>query len=300
MKTAISIGAGPAGLTAAYELCTRTDIHPIVLEKSHAMGGLARTVNYKGNRIDMGGHRFFSKSDRVMEWWLQMLPLEDLSGSAPTISYHGMRRDVPDSRAASCPTAADRVMLLRSRQSRIYYLGRLFEYPITLSPDTLLNLGLWRTCKIVVSYLRSSLFPIKPEETLEHFLTNRFGRELYLTFFKSYTEKVWGMPCNRISAEWGKQRIKAVSIWSALLHALKKSFQRGSHDFRQKETQTSLIDQFLYPKFGPGQMWEEVARRIREAGGRIHTGYRAEQIVPDGYHVQALEAIGPTGKTELF
>jgi len=257
-------------------------------------------VNYKGNRIDMGGHRFFSKSDRVMDWWLQMLPLEDLAGNTPTISYHGMQRPVPDSTAATCPAAADRVMLLRPRKSRIYYLGRLFEYPITLSPHTLLNLGIWRTCKIGVSYLRSSSFPVKPEETLEQFLTNRFGRELYLTFFKSYTEKVWGVPCNRISAEWGKQRIKAVSIWSALLHSLKKSFQRGSRGFRQKEIPTSLIDQFLYPKFGPGQMWEEVARRIREAGGQIHTGYRAQRIVTDGYRVKALEAIGATGKAELF
>jgi protoporphyrinogen oxidase len=299
-QRAIIIGAGPAGLTAAYELLTRTDIQPIVLEKSDALGGIARTVNYKGNRIDMGGHRFFSKSDRVMEWWLQMLPLEASGSGVPTISYHGMRRLVPDSAACVGPGAADRVMLLRKRKSRIYYLRRFFEYPIALSRDTLLKLGLWRSCKIGVSYLRSSLFPVRPEETLEHFLTNRFGRVLYFTFFKSYTEKVWGVPCNQISAEWGAQRIRGLSMRSALLDALKKAFRRGSDDIRQKDTQTSLIEHFLYPKFGPGQMWEEVARRIREAGGEIHTGYRAERILTDGCRVTAVEASGPTGKTEAF
>ena len=305
-QRAIIIGAGPAGLTAAYELLTRAGIQPIVLEKSDALGGIARTVNYKGNRIDIGGHRFFSKSDRVMDWWLKMLPLAPLGDSAPTIGYHGMRRPVPFSEAPAGPAgqagqaAADRVMLLRPRKSRIYYLRRFFEYPIALTWDTLLKLGLWRTCKIGVSYLRSVLFPVEPEETLEQFLTNRFGRELYLTFFKSYTEKVWGVPCNQISAQWGAQRIKGVSIRSALLHALRNVFQRPGRDIRQKDTQTSLIDQFLYPKFGPGQMWEEVARRIREGGGEIHLGYRAERIVTDGWGVKALEATGTTGKTESF
>jgi protoporphyrinogen oxidase len=302
-QRAIIIGAGPAGLTAAYELLTRAGIQPIVLEKSDSLGGIARTVNYKGNRIDIGGHRFFSKSDRVMDWWLKMLPLAPLGDSAPTIGYHGMRRPVPFSEAPAGPAdqaAADRVMLLRPRKSRIYYLRRFFEYPIALTWDTLLKLGLWRTCKIGVSYLRSVLFPVEPEETLEQFLTNRFGRELYLTFFKSYTEKVWGVPCNQISAQWGAQRIKGVSIRSALLHALKKVCQRRSGDIRQKDTQTSLIDQFLYPKFGPGQMWEEVARRIREGGGEIHTGYRAERMVTDGCRVKSVEATGTTGKTESF
>jgi protoporphyrinogen oxidase len=299
-QRAIIIGAGPAGLTAAYELLTRAGIQPVVLEKSDSLGGIARTVNYKGNRIDMGGHRFFSKSNRVMEWWLKMLPLETHGGSAPAISYHGMRRPVPDSAAPASAAAADRVMLLRPRKSRIYYLRRFFDYPIALSRDTLLKLGLWRACKIGVSYLRSALFPVKPAENLEQFLTNRFGRELYLTFFKSYTEKVWGVPCNQIGADWGEQRIKGVSVRSALLHALKKAFRHGSGDFAQKDTETSLIDQFLYPKFGPGQMWEEVARRIREGGGEIHTGYRAERIVTDGWRVKSLQATGPTGQTESF
>ena len=297
-KRAVIIGAGPAGLTAAYELLTRTGIKPIVLEKSDCMGGISRTVNYKGNRIDIGGHRFFSKSDRVMEWWLRMLPLQ-VSECGPTaIKYLRMERAIAPSASGPEPGSADRVMLLRPRKSRIYYLRRFFDYPISLSKDTLLKLGLWRTFKIGVSYVKSALFPLKQEETLEHFLINRFGRELYGTFFKSYTEKVWGVPCNRISAEWGAQRIKGLSVWSTLTHAMRKLFKSGG-GIDQKGTETSLIERFLYPKWGPGQMWEEVARRIIEMGGEIHTGCRAERLLTDGWQVKAVETTNAAlgGKT---
>src|SRR5579872_2419251 len=240
-KCAVIIGAGPAGLTAAYELITRTGIKPVVLEKSGCMGGISRTVNYKGNRIDIGGHRFFSKSDRVMEWWLRMLPLQASDSSGAAINYHGMQRAIAPSPSGPDPAATDRVMLLRPRKSSIYYLRRFFDYPISLSKDTLLKIGLWRTSKIGVSYIRSALFPIKREATLEQFFINRFGRELYSTFFKSYTEKVWGVPCNRISAEWGAQRIKGLSLWAALRHALRKIFEGNNDDIGQKGTETSLI-----------------------------------------------------------
>src|SRR5271165_5159220 len=142
---AIIIGAGPAGLTAAYELLTRAGIQPIVLEKSHHMGGISRTVNYKGNRIDIGGHRFFSKSDRVMEWWLRMMPLQSSPDGPAAIQYHRMEKAIAPSAAGPDPSAVDNVMLLRARKSRIYYLRRFFDYPISLSKDTLLKLGLWRT-----------------------------------------------------------------------------------------------------------------------------------------------------------
>src|SRR5215469_13349980 len=224
-QRAIIIGAGPAGLTAAYELLTRAHIDPIVLEMSGYMGGISRTVNYKGNRIDIGGHRFFSKSDRVMKWWNQMLPLAPPDGAAKSakLQYHGMRHSVPvPSGGDQAMCSKDRVMLLRPRKSRIYYLRKFFEYPITLSKDTLLKLGLVRTFKIGLSYLKSTLWQLKPEQTLEQFFINRFGRELYHTFFKSYTEKVWGVPCNRISAEWGEQRIKGLSIKKTIQHFLKK------------------------------------------------------------------------------
>jgi protoporphyrinogen oxidase len=298
---AIIIGAGPAGLTAAYELLTRTGIKPIVLEKSDHLGGIARTVNYKGNRIDIGGHRFFSKSDRVTDWWLKILPLQTSESGPVTTKYHGMERTVTASTSAPDPASTDLVMLLRSRKSRIYYLRRFFEYPITLSKGTLLNLGLWRTFKIGLSYMRSALFPLKQEDTLEDFLINRFGRELYGTFFKSYTEKVWGVPCDQISAEWGAQRIKGLSIWATLRHAFRKWSQRESRDVLQKGTETSLIERFMYPKLGPGQMWEEVARRIRELGGEIHMGCRADRIVTSGRRVTAINATHcATGRGETF
>jgi protoporphyrinogen oxidase len=300
-KRAIIVGAGPAGLTVAYELLTRTDIQPIVLEKSAYMGGISRTVNYKGNRIDIGGHRFFSKSDRVMEWWLKLLPLQASVMGPTAIKYHQMERTIEARVSCENPSNPDCVMLLRPRKSRIYYLRRFFDYPISLSSDTLLKLGLWRTCKIAISYLWSAVFPNKKEKTLEQFFINRFGRELYGTFFKSYTEKVWGVPCHKISAEWGAQRIKGLSIWSSILHAVRKAFKGRSSDLAQKGTETSLIEQFLYPKLGPGQMWEEAARQIKEMGGEIHCGYSADGVVTDEWKVSALQATNSvTGQRETF
>jgi protoporphyrinogen oxidase len=300
-KRAIIVGAGPAGLTAAYELLTRTGIKPIILEKSDCMGGISRTVNHNGNRIDIGGHRFFSKSDRVMEWWLKMLPLQATENSSAAIKYHHMERVVASSSFGPDPQATDRVMLLRPRKSRIYYRRCFFDYPITLSKDTLFKLGLRRSLKIGVSYVQSVLFPLKQEETLEQFFINHFGRELYEAFFKSYTEKVWGVPCNQISSEWGAQRVKGLSVWSTLIHALRTALKIRSNGIGQKDTQTSLIEQFLYPKFGPGQMWDEVACRIKEKGGEIRTGYRFERTLTDGWRVRALQAIeSATGRMETF
>lgn len=274
-KTAVIIGAGPAGLTAAYELLTRSEILPIVLEKSSYMGGISRTVNYKGNRIDIGGHRFFSKSDRVMEWWLQHLPLEDRQAARHLISYQNSQREVV--RNGATAASSDEVMLVRKRKSRIYYLRKFFEYPIQLSLQTLANLGVLRSLRIMVSYLASALFPPKTVATLEQFFIKRFGRELYLTFFKSYTEKVWGVPCDQISAEWGEQRIKGLSIKKAITHVLKQAFKKRN-DVAQKDTETSLIEQFLYPKYGPGQMWEVVARKITQMGGQIVTGFDVQGL----------------------
>ncbi|HEX6642624.1 MAG TPA: NAD(P)-binding protein, partial [Thermoanaerobaculia bacterium] len=281
------IGAGPAGLTAAWELLERTTIQPIVVETSDYMGGISRTVDYKGNRIDIGGHRFFSKSDRVMNWWRNILPLQRLDGQSHAITYHGRSTTVAAAAEGPDPDVEDRVMLVRARNSRIYFARKFFDYPISLSPETLLKLGPKRAVKIGFSFLRSSLFPIKPERNLEEFFINRFGRELYATFFKSYTEKVWGVLCHEISAEWGAQRVKGLSIAKAVLHFLKR-LTRSKADIAQKNTETSLIEQFLYPKYGPGQMWEEVAKRVRERGGEILTQHRAVRFLTDGSnHVRA-------------
>jgi protoporphyrinogen oxidase len=277
-RTAIIIGAGPAGLTAAYEMLVRTDIQPIVLEMSAYMGGISRTVNYKGNRIDIGGHRFFSKSDRVMEWWLNFLPLQKAPEGEVEITYHRQQRPLATACEAPEPASQDRVMLLRSRLSRIYFMRRFFSYPIALSVDTIRKLGLFRTAAIGLSYMRSALLPIRPEKSLEDFFINRFGRRLYRTFFKSYTEKVWGVPCTQISPEWGAQRVKGLSIFKTLVHLARKLAPSGSAEISQKDTETSLIERFLYPKFGPGQMWEEVAGRVTGEGGEILTGWRVDRL----------------------
>jgi protoporphyrinogen oxidase len=289
-KTAIIMGAGPAGLTAALELLNSTDILPIVIEKSTYMGGISRTINYKGNRMDLGGHRFFSKCDRVMEWWLRVLPLEGGTPGEEHIWYHGATRSVSTAQRGPDPTSEDRVMLLRKRKSRIYFLSKFFDYPISLSKDTLFKLGLRRTLRIGFSYLRSAILPIRNVQTLEQFFINRFGKELYLTFFKEYTEKVWGVPCNEISAEWGAQRIKGLSISKTILHHIQKHFRRD-RDIAQKTTETSLIEKFLYPKYGPGQMWEEVARQVRLKGGKILTGMEVRGLQLDGDRVAAVTAV---------
>ncbi|MDB4347618.1 NAD(P)/FAD-dependent oxidoreductase [Bacteroidia bacterium] len=265
-KTVAIIGGGPAGLTAAYELLKHTDFHPIIIEKSDYLGGISRTVQYKGNRIDIGGHRFFSKSDRVMNWWLDILPVEKTEANEINISYQNKSRKITTGGAIENP---DEVMLVRKRKSRIYFKRSFFDYPITLSLDTIKKLGLFHTMKIGISYVWISLFPIKKEENLEQFFINRFGKVLYKTFFKSYTEKVWGVKCTDISADWGAQRIKGLSITKSIVHFIKKTFGKSKQDISQKGTETSLIEYFLYPKFGPGQMWEVVGRKIQAQGGKI-------------------------------
>jgi len=271
-KTAVIIGAGPAGLTAAYELVHKTDIKPVILELSDMVGGISRTENYKGNRIDIGGHRFFSKSRRVMDWWTNILPIQE---EAPQGSKALSRDD-------------DRVMLTRKRVSRIFAFRKLFKYPISLNIRTVRNLGLRRSCRIFISYVYARVFPIKPEASLRDFLINRFGVELYLTFFKSYTEKVWGMPCRRIGAKWGKQRIKGLSLSRAVWDYLRKLFRKNG-DIKQGGIETSLIEMFLYPKYGPGQLWEEVARIIQDKGVEIHFKHHAVGIQLEGNQVCSVQ-----------
>jgi protoporphyrinogen oxidase len=342
-KKAVIIGAGPAGLTAGLELLRRTDVQPILLEASEEIGGISRTIKYKGNRMDIGGHRFFSKSDRVMQWWVDLMPPDvgDVGvepESNPQISYQGQTRMVavparlpeepvlrgagpidphaeedvdeevePDQKGAEmlvnvAPHDPDLVMLIRPRKSRIYYLRKFFDYPITLTATTLKNLGMARTLRVGVSYMKSQVSQIAPEKSLEDFLINRFGRQLYLTFFKSYTEKVWGTPCDEISAEWGAQRIKGLSLTTAVKHFLKKAFsgKSKSGDLAQKGTDTSLIERFMYPKFGPGQLWEHVADQIRERGGEIHMRWKVDRIHCEGKRVVSIDAVNAQGERQAF
>jgi protoporphyrinogen oxidase len=300
-KTAIIIGAGPAGLTAAYELLTRTDIKPIVLERTDYMGGISRTVNFKGNRIDIGGHRFFSKSDRVMNWWLRQMPIQQNGSGSQRITYHGMTREIDLTGAGTRanPAASDLVMLVRKRKSRIYFLGKFFDYPITLTLDTLMKMGFLRTLRFGFSYLRSMLVPLRDVKSLEDFLINRFGRELYKAFFKSYTEKVWGVPCHKINAEWGEQRIKGLSIWKAIMHFLNRPFSR-TRDAADKNTESSLIEQFLYPKLGSGQMWESVARQVIAMGGEIVTNCKVTEVHSADNRINAVTAIDNQGRQHTF
>jgi protoporphyrinogen oxidase len=277
-KTAIIIGAGPAGLTAAYELLTRAGIKPIILEQSQAIGGISQTINYKGNRMDIGGHRFFSKSDRVMDWWMQMMPIEKTKEDAVTINYQNKQKTFATHHELEADVNQDTVLLIRERQSRIYYLKKFFKYPVSLSFDTIKKLGIFKIIKIGFSYIYARLFPIRKEQSLEDFFINRFGRELYHTFFKDYTEKVWGIACNQISADWGKQRIKELNISKALVHALKSIFGKKKNSIGQKNVETSLIEKFLYPKLGPGQMWETTAEKIKMLGGEIRLGETVSHI----------------------
>ncbi|MDP6713800.1 MAG: NAD(P)-binding protein, partial [SAR202 cluster bacterium] len=275
-KTAVIIGAGPAGLTAAHELLKNTNIHPVIYEATNDIGGIAMTAVYKGNRIDMGGHRFFSKSDRVMNWWFDFMPIEAQNPSpngTVQVSYQNKTTDVDAPTGGPDPDDTDLVMLVRSRLSRIYYNRRFFDYPVSLNARTIKNLGLFRMARIGTSFMMAQARQIRPEKNLEDFFINRFGRELYSTFCRDYTDKGWGVPCTEISPEWGAQRIKGLSLTKALLHAVKSAGSRdGSVD--QKGTETSLIERFLYPKFGPGQLWEEVARQVTDRGAELHCGQR--------------------------
>ena len=288
-RTAVIAGAGPAGLTAALELLRRSDIQPVVFDMDAQVGGISKTINYRGNRMDLGGHRFFSKSDWVMNWWQEILPVgldQSDPGQALRISYQRSVREFAPTAAA--PASDDAVMLVRQRLSRIFYRRRYFDYPLKLTAATLAKIGPLETLAIGASYGMAQLAPRTPEASLEDFLVNRFGERLFRTFFKDYTEKVWGVPCGEISAEWGAQRIKGLSVRKAIAHALGAPFNR-LRDTAQKHTETSLIERFLYPKLGPGQMWEEVAKRVEQGGGRIHLRHRIVGVERRGSTIDAVD-----------
>lgn len=287
----VVIGAGPAGLTLAYELLKAGRKNVTVYECDKQVGGISKTIKHHGNRIDIGGHRFFSKSDWVMSWWESFLPIAATSEQNVTLQYQGKERELVVGPQSS---ATDDVMLVRSRLSRIYYNKTFFDYPLKLTPTNLAKLGWRKTIVFGLSYLWARFHKITPELTLEDFFINRFGRKLYQQFFKDYTEKVWGVPCSSISADWGAQRVKSLSISSAILHACKKALGL------QKDTsvQTSLIEQFIYPKYGPGQMWETVARHITDMGGTILLNHHVNEITFENNHAVSITVTDKNGGQE--
>jgi protoporphyrinogen oxidase len=215
-----------------------------------------------------------------MDWWTDILPLQGVAQAGG-----------PD------PETVELVMLLRERRSRILYLRRMFDYPVSLNATTVRNLGPWRMARIGASYARARLLPIRDETTLEDFMVNRFGRELYSTFFEDYTEKVWGVPPSKIKADWGAQRIKGLSVSGALAHAARSAIKsRRPDDIMQREIETSLIDRFLYPKRGPGQLWEEVTRRITQGGGEVILGSEVTAFHSAGQRIVAASVKGADGK----
>ena len=300
-KTAIIIGAGPAGLTAAYELLDKTDIKPIIYEKTDYIGGLSKTINYNGNRLDIGPHHFYTKSERILNWWTNILPLQgapeidDLAlDRTVELASQSTTREVGSDKIirnpAPDPRKEDKVMLKRTRLTRIFFMRKFFAYPVSLNYKTLSNLGIKKTIKIGLSYIKTALRHIEPEKSLEDFFINRFGMELYSTFFKDYTEKVWGVPVDQIATDWGSQRIKGLSITKTVTHALKNSFKRNP-SISQKNVETSLAEQFLYPKLGSGQIYMEIARKIVENGGKIHKNHRVNGILTNGDLVTGITVV---------
>jgi len=271
MKKVVVIGAGPAGITAAYELLNKGAAEVTLLEESECFGGISRTVNVDGNRMDIGGHRFFSKDKRVTDWWASFLmpqgkPSKDdlLLGRAKQLTQGG-----------ADPETEDLVMLTRVRVSRIYYNDAFIDYPVALNWNTVRNIGFIATIRAGISYL-ATVFRKLPEDSLENFYINRFGKVLYAMFFEGYTEKLWGRrPCE-ISAQWGAQRVKGMSIKVVIKDIFGKIFH-----IRGRKVETSLIERFSYPKYGPGQLWAVAASEIRRLGGAVLTGKKAIRIGRD-------------------
>ncbi len=274
MKKCIIIGGGPAGLTAGYELLKKSDEYEvIILEQSDVLGGISRTVRHNGNRMDIGGHRFFSKDKDVTEFWAQLMPTQ----GAPSVDDKILGREKPLAQGGPDPETEDRVMLIRRRISRIYYLNKFFDYPISMKPQTFINMGLTQTVKAGFSYLKSTVSK-KEETSLENFYINRFGKVLYSMFFEGYTEKLWGRHPREISADWGAQRVKGLSILAVIKDMLSKLVPN-----KDRKVETSLIEEFVYPKYGPGQLWETVGEEFVRMGGKILYNHKVTDVdIADG------------------
>ena len=281
MKKVVIIGAGPAGLTAAYELLKNNPSMDVtILEASNVIGGISQTHRFNGNRMDLGGHRFFSKDERVTNLWSEIMPLQ----SKPSKDDIETGTIKPLAEVGPDPENDDRTMLLRNRVSRIFFLRKFFDYPITLKAETFKNMGFKNTMKAGFGYLGCCLHKRK-ENSLEDFYINRFGKPLYQMFFEDYTTKLWGISPNKISPDWGAQRVKGLSLWKAVWSVLSKPFKKNS-----KKVETSLIEQFWYPKFGPGQLYEAMADDITKMGGKIIMNAEVNKICRKDNKVEYIEA----------
>jgi protoporphyrinogen oxidase len=289
-KLAIIIGAGPAGLTAAYQLLKETDIKPLILEESEFIGGISRTAQYKGNRMDIGGHRFFSKNNQINDLWKELMPIQGF----PSKDDKLLGIEKPLSPNGPDPETTDRVMLVRNRVSRIFYLRSFFDYPIALKPETFINMGFVRTMKSGFGLIGSWINK-RDEKSLEDFYINRFGRPLYEMFFEDYTEKLWGVHPSNISPEWGAQRVKELSLSKAIMEMLTKMFNKN-----YKSNQTSLIEQFIYPKKGPGQLWEIMASEIEKMGGEIRFNSKVTGVNTHNQKIKEVVITDKNGNSEVL
>ena len=294
-QSVVIIGGGPAGLTAAWELVKdggSEQYDVTVLEATREFGGISRTVKHDGNRMDIGGHRFFSKDDRIMDWWKDVLPLQ----GAPSYDDKKLHREHDMEPGGPDPEIEDKVMLKRHRVSRIYWNRHFLDYPISLSANTLKAMGFKLTMVAGFSYLKSMVHKL-PETNLENFYINRFGRKLYSMFFEGYTEKLWGRHPSEISADWGAQRVKGLSIMGVLKNAFQKLLPKKRDN---SEVETSLIEEFWYPKLGPGQLWETVESNCEAAGVKVITDANVVEIrQKDGKSASVVYEDSEGNRTEM-
>lgn len=284
MKRVLIIGAGPAGLTTAYQLLkqkSQEKYEVIVIEKDKEIGGISKTVKLDENHlVDTGIHRFFSKNDEINKIWEEILPIQ----SKPAYDDIQLKKDRVFPENGSDPEKEDKSLLIKDRYTRIYYKKHFFDYPISIKFQNIKNLGMLTIIKAGFSYLKALIIK-KEENSLENFYINRFGKVLYSIFFENYTEKVWGVHPSKISADWGAQRVKGISITEILKDLIRKIFKVKKED----NTQVSLIDRFFYPKLGAGQMWEEMAKEIEKLGGKIIKEAEITGIEIDDNQIKSVE-----------